>query len=227
MLTVQPLLKMRARICRLNAEAAVRRLLHLDKPNQSGYVSGNSSKTDRIEVVDANGKPTSDVRKRQDIEESGDLHATVHLLLFNFRGELLGQRRSPKKRSSAGKISQSVGGHVKRHYTAERTLIEEADEELGVKLTDYQRVAQFPYSSNLGKNREIVTLFSGRHSGPFQINYSEVDWAEFFDPRLVAALSREAPKLFAPSFLTDLTHLDAALRASGFSPKLPQSPTPA
>jgi isopentenyldiphosphate isomerase len=196
----------RAKITCLNLEARLlgnyrRRQLH-----PSGYRSGASPDADDLTVFNEKRKIISHA-SRLNCHLHGLFHATVHLLLFNERGQLLVQRRSRRKDSSSGKLAQSVGGHIARGVGTQATLVKECREELLIDLSDFSFLADFPYESSNGANKEFVYLFRGQHNGPFQPNYSELDWAAFFNLTDIRALAQSRSQLFSPSFLQDLQHL--------------------
>jgi len=191
----------KAKIAYLNLVSRVRS----PKPHVSGYVSGTSPDTDMLAEVDKSGNVIGSVRRRH-AHDYGVLHATVHLLLFNSRDELLVQMRSPFKDSSPRKLSQSVGGHVSYGLSPTEVLAKETYEELGIMIERPKLISAYLYDSNQGKNRELVCLFKGSHNGPVYPNYSEVSWAAFFGVDGIKALAQKDPKRFAPSFIADLRY---------------------
>ncbi|MFA4831579.1 MAG: NUDIX domain-containing protein [Patescibacteria group bacterium] len=200
------LLGLKARIAYLNLTSKAR----IQRPHVSGYVCGDSPATDLLAVVDNAGQVAGCVNRR-DAHANGIRHATVHLLLFNSRGNLLVQMRSPKKDGSPGKLSQSVGGHVPFGLAPTKVLEKEAFEELGVRTECLKLVITHPtylYSSNGGKNQELVSLFTGNYDGPVYPNYTEVAWAAFFGLAGLNALYKSEPAKFAPSFIEDLRHME-------------------
>ncbi len=199
-------LGVRAKIARLNLEARLLGGHRRRQPHPSGYRSGASPGTDVLTVLNDKRKIIG-YASRLNCHLSGLFHATVHLLLFNERGQLLVQRRSRIKDSSGGKLAQSVGGHIAGRSDPQATLVKECWEELGVKLSDFSFLADFPYESSNGANKEFVYLFRGQHNGPFQPNSSELDWAAFFNLTDIRALAQSRSQLFSPSFLQDLQHL--------------------
>jgi len=114
------------------------------------------------------------------------------------------QKRGMRKDQSPGKLASSVGGHVAESQTIEEALKDEAKQELRIKSFAYRSIALFPYSSHLGNNQEIVTLFTGTYDGKVTPNLSELSWAAWFNFTGIARLAEQKPDLFAPSFLQDL-----------------------
>lgn len=190
----------------LNAEARLLGRYRRRSPHPSGYQSGASPDTNFLTVFNDKGRIIGRA-SRINCHLSGLLHTVVHLLLFNERGELLVQRRGRRKDSSGGKLAQSVGGHIAKGSSPKATLIKESREELGIDLSDFSFLTDFPYESHNGANRERVFLFHGRHNGPIYPNYTELDWAAFFKPADIRSLAQTHSQLFSPSFLQDLQRL--------------------
>jgi isopentenyldiphosphate isomerase len=207
----------KAKIAYLNLNSHLARRTRRSKPHLTGYQSGYSPETDILSATDHKGAPVGAVGRKQAHTE-GVLHACVHLLLFDPTGkQIIVQRRGLNKDSSPGKLSQSVGGHVGAGFSPEETLAKQSREELGICPQLFRLKTVFPYKSNLKKNQEVVFLFSGTYGGPLYPNYSELAWAGYFNYQGIKALAQKEPQRFAPSFLQDLKHLDAAQKTSSLT----------
>src|SRR5512139_2732025 len=60
------------------------------------------------------------------------VHRAVHVLVVNGTGELLLQKRSPRKDIQPGKWDTSVGGHLEPGETYHAAALREMAEELGL-----------------------------------------------------------------------------------------------
>ena len=161
--------------CNLQARFAAKKM------NVSRYVSGDSPRTDMLPILSSRGTQIS-IANRGIAHRIGLLHPTVHMLLFDDKGRILVQKRGFSKDSSAGKLSQSVGGHVPVGMIPEDALAKEAVEELGLEGLTFKFVSRYGYSSNEGRNNELVSLYVGKLTcGRVVINPTELAWASWFD----------------------------------------------
>ncbi|OGC29452.1 hypothetical protein A2311_06605 [candidate division WOR-1 bacterium RIFOXYB2_FULL_48_7] len=208
-------LRCRAKIAWFDAKAAVTRQYYPRAAYQAGY----SPDTEYLPIIGADHVVTDHVLRRT-AHEQGLLHPTVHLIIFNERGEILVQKRGGSKDNSAGKLAQSVGGHLSalncpvgepvHLLTSFQAVKIESSQELGISLSQISFIAEFRHVSAGGKNQEFATLFLGWTNDQIKANRTELSWAEWFDPFQVRALSISSPGLFSPSFLTDLAKLESA-----------------
>ena len=104
-------------------------------------------------------------------------HRIVHVLIFNEKGEIFLQQRSPKKTFCPGHWSTSAGGHVQKGESYEEAAARELKEELGVsaKLT---KIHESPYDHY--KMRKFLEVFRVVHEGPFTLNEEEVAGGRWF-----------------------------------------------
>lgn len=88
-----------------------------------------------FDVVDADGNPTGQIKRRAEIHRDGDWHRALHVWIYGRRdGEpfLLFQRRGRFKDTAPGRLDPTVGGH----YGAGETIGDvwrEVEEEIGVR----------------------------------------------------------------------------------------------
>lgn len=91
-----------------------------------------------IDIVDANGKPTGQSALKSEIHKNGWYHNTIHLWLYTKNGEILLQQRSHKKAIYPLLWDVSVAGHIDAGETFLQAAIRETEEEIGLKLNEYQ-----------------------------------------------------------------------------------------
>lgn len=88
-----------------------------------------------LDVLDEKGLITGRRKLRSEVHRGGDWHRAVHAWVINSRGELLLQKRSPIKDTSPNMWDISIAGHVPAGLDAITTVVQEAKEEMGLRLT--------------------------------------------------------------------------------------------
>ncbi|WP_459129426.1 NUDIX hydrolase [Guggenheimella bovis] len=90
---------------------------------------------DILRLYTKDRKPTDQTILRGEMIPKGLYHQVVHLCIFNSKGELLIQKRSPLKSSWSGLWDVSVGGCVSGDESSTEGMHRECLEELGLDLT--------------------------------------------------------------------------------------------
>jgi isopentenyl-diphosphate delta-isomerase len=93
-------------------------------------------KEEPIAVVDAFMRPTGQVLLKSEVHAKELWHTAVHVWIYNSRGQVLMQLRSPAKVIYPGKWDVSVGGHVAGGQTMVDAAIQETKEEIGIDLKE-------------------------------------------------------------------------------------------
>ena len=126
-----------------------------------------------LDVVDSEDKLIG-VRTRGDIHRLGLMHRSVHILVFNSKGELFIQKRSHSKDSNPGLWDSSAAGHLEsgESYSdcATRELAEELAIEVAAPLESLFRLPAAPRTA-----MEHCTVFRCINDGPFQLQPEEID----------------------------------------------------
>ena len=91
-----------------------------------------SKKTELLDILDQNGSPTGESKKREDVHQLGLWHRTVHLWILNSKGQLLLQQRSKTKDTNPNLWDISVAGHIEKGQTPIQAVLREAEEEIGL-----------------------------------------------------------------------------------------------
>lgn len=86
-----------------------------------------------LDVLDAQGKITGEVKARAEVHRDGDWHRCFHLWVIKEGRYVILQRRAEGKHIAPQKLDISVGGHLQAGETMLDAL-HEADEELGIQL---------------------------------------------------------------------------------------------
>ena len=89
---------------------------------------------EQVDILTAAGELTGAVASRNDAHRKGLWHRTVHIWIRNYNGDLLLQRRSPKKDIHPGLWDISAAGHLAAGDTSGNAACREVLEELGVTL---------------------------------------------------------------------------------------------
>lgn len=72
---------------------------------------------------------------RQDSHKNPQLHRVVNIWFFNNNNEVLLQKNSLTKNHDAGKLSETVGGHVDAGESYDEAAVRETAEETGLHLS--------------------------------------------------------------------------------------------
>ena len=95
-----------------------------------------------IQIVDEKNNPVGSATK-QEAWRDGLIHRVVRISVFDQAGRLLVQKRSFNKELYPGRWDNSAAGHVDNGETYEQAALRELNEELGLKATDLQKVADY------------------------------------------------------------------------------------
>ncbi|HJO95650.1 MAG TPA: NUDIX domain-containing protein [Victivallales bacterium] len=106
-------------------------------------------------------------------------HKTVHLIIFNNRGEILLQKRSLNKDIQPGKWDTAVGGHINPGENIEEAVIREMNEELGISL-EKPLIFLFELKERNSIESENISVFSTFYNGNFAIQEEELDEVKFW-----------------------------------------------
>jgi len=124
------------------------------------------------------------------------LHAVVHVIVTNARGELFLQKRSMSKDIAPGLWDTSVGGHIAPGESAMAAALREMREELGVAPGELTPTHQ--YAIRTRRESEFVHSFATQHEGPFDVDREEISDARFWSRcEIEAALGTG---VFTPDF---------------------------
>jgi isopentenyldiphosphate isomerase len=122
-------------------------------------------KKELIDVLDEQGKRTGAKATKREVHEKGLWHQTVHVWVFNSKGEVLLQKRAADKDYWPGYWDISAAGHLSEGETPEQAILREMEEEIGikVKLSQLKKVCVRKESKNIPER--------GYHNNEFQHAY--------------------------------------------------------
>src|SRR3989338_10309111 len=107
---------------------------------------------------------------RDECHKKGLLHRASHILILNSEGKILFQKRSMEKDLYPGWWIDSAAGHLDSGEGYETAAHRELKEELGIDTNLVYLFLKRKQWKGKGKiDNEIVKVFGGKHSGPFNI----------------------------------------------------------
>ena len=141
------------------------------------------------------------VETRAVVHATGLWHRAVHIFVFNARGEIFLQKRSPWKDKHPGKWDSSAAGHLDSGEDYATAAARELVEELGIKDEPpaLQEIGSLPASEETGW--EFIRIFQAKHEGPFRWPAAEIEWGGFFPVDVVQTWINSNPADFAPGFI--------------------------
>jgi isopentenyl-diphosphate Delta-isomerase len=178
----------------------------MDELRDKGVGVATDSDNDALILVDESDRNLGYLSKELCHQGRGVLHRAFSLLIFNARGELLLQQRSPAKRLWPLYWSNSCCSHPRGGETMEAATRRRLHEELGLScglrfLYKFQYHAQF---DETGAENELCSVFIGRSSEPLRINPDEIhDWRWVAPEALQGEISGGGSLRFTPWFLEE------------------------
>jgi 16S rRNA (adenine1518-N6/adenine1519-N6)-dimethyltransferase len=161
-----------------------------DLPQKAGEI---------FDVVDANDQVTG-TATRSEVHAQKLVHRAVHVFVFNKRGDLLLQKRSPLKDLCPGLWDSSVSGHLDSGEDYEAAAVRELEEEMGITVeASPEEIARITPREQTGW--EHVRLYRARHDGNLRYPAAEVEAAMWFPLTEIEAWIAANPSDFAPGFL--------------------------
>ena len=118
-------------------------------------------------------------RPRGELHRLGLRHRAVHILVFNDRGELFLQRRSPDKDINPGLWDTSAAGHVDFGEGYDACARRELAEELGLADPAGLRLL-FKLEASARTGWEFVQAYRLEHTGELRLNPDEIDEGRWF-----------------------------------------------
>lgn len=106
-------------------------------------------------------------------------HRIAHVMILNNQGEILLQKRGETCSYLPGFWSTSVGGHVRSGETYEAGAAREAEEELGIKVSDLKLIGKEMFLVRPGF-KKFLSIFVSNHPGPYTNLAGKVSESTFF-----------------------------------------------
>lgn len=137
---------------------------------------------EEVILVDENDNPIGTMEKME-AHRKGLLHRAFSILVFNSKGELLLQKRSPKKYHSGGLWTNTCCSHPRPDEDMKNALSRKLKQEMGIDVTP-EFSHKFIYKTVLENNLveyEYDHVYVGRFDGEPDINPDEVEEWRFED----------------------------------------------
>ncbi len=100
------------------------------------------------------------------------IHRVAHVLVFKSSGEIILQKRSPKKDIQPGKWDTSVGGHLKPNESYREAAYRETAEELGIRNVELIFLYKYPLRNSI--ESENVATYKAVFDGEINFNPEEI-----------------------------------------------------
>ncbi len=155
-----------------------------------------STKIEYLEVVDENNQVIG-IASRYDIHRNALRHRSVHIFIFNSRGDLYLQKRSPSKDQYPEHWDTSAAGHTDPGESPMEAAQRELMEELGLEVP-LNEVLEYPACLETGW--EFVTLFTAETDNPIQLNLEEATTGRYFSPDQLTRFLSDPQQKIAPGF---------------------------
>lgn len=164
---------------------------------------------EKLPVVDEMGNVVGSASRRNCHSGSKILHPVVHLHVFDNRGRLFLQLRSPKKLIQPNKWDTSVGGHVDFGETVVQALRREALEEIGLSVKGENHLFSYIFESSIEK--ELVNAFCViAEESEIKIDPEEISEGRFFTLREIENM--KGKNLLTPNFEIEFEKLKEAIK---------------
>jgi isopentenyl-diphosphate Delta-isomerase len=153
-------------------------------------------KEEFLEVVNEDNQVVG-ILSRKEIHKKGFRHRSVHLFIFNTKGDLYLQKRSPSKDQYPEHWDTSAAGHTDPGESPLEAAQRELWEELGLEV-ELTEVLEYPACLETGW--EFVTLFTAYTDDPIHLNLEEATEGNFFTPGQLTQLLADRRQKVAPGF---------------------------
>lgn len=91
-------------------------------------------KEEPVDILDEQGNKTGQSLLKSEAHKRGLWHGATHVWIYNSKGEVVMQLRSPKKILRPNIWDVSIGGHIATGKTPKETALTESQEELGLSI---------------------------------------------------------------------------------------------
>jgi len=136
-------------------------------------------------------------KPRDEVHVNNLRHRAVHIWIFNGRGELFLQKRSPWKQNHPDLWCSSTAGHVDSGESYEQAAHRELGEEIGI---DCRLVKFWKLESSPETGHEFIEFHVGISEGPFRFAPGEVETGAFFPVSQIRDWLARTPGDFTPVF---------------------------
>jgi len=157
-----------------------------------------NEETEIFDIVDEHDEVIGSA-SREEVHRKGLKHRSVHLLVFNRKGEVLLQKRSMQKDTFPDTWDSTVSGHVDSGEDYDQSVIRESIEEMGIEF-DSVPEKMFKITACEETGQEFCWIYRHHHDGPFFPNEDEISEARWFSPEELENLPLQDSSIFSPAF---------------------------
>jgi len=151
-----------------------------------------------FDVVDANDEVIEQLPRSQ-VHARGLLHRAVSIFVFNSKGELLLQLRTPTRDEYPNCYTSSASGHLSAGEDYDDAAPRELAEELGIS-SPLTRLARFPGGPETAN--EFTVLYETVTDEPLTFDPEEIAAGEFLPLSEIGDRLAAHPEKFTPPFRT-------------------------
>lgn len=157
-------------------------------------------KLEILDIVDQQGRICGAAPRDRAHGDNSLLHRVVHVLVIDYNGRILLQKRCRGKKVAPGKWDTSVGGHVDFAESVEDAMYREMAEELGIRPVFPEFAYSYIHANNF--ESELVFTYISGYKGVLRPNPCEIDDVRFWSrSEILAALgSGELSENFGDEF---------------------------
>lgn len=118
-------------------------------------------------------------RRRDEIHNLNLFHRSIHVLIFNPKGEIFLQQRGLLKQENPGLWSSSVSGHVDAGESYDVACLREIEEEVGIKI-NYIPEKLFKLQASKITANEFSWIYYLETEQVLNPNLSEIEKAKWY-----------------------------------------------
>ena len=148
-----------------------------------------------FDIIDESGKIIGKATREECHSNKSLAHRTVHVLVFNSKGELFLQKRAMNKDIQPGKWDTSVGGHLNLGETFDQAVKRELKEELGINAPVKHT---YDYWMRSDIETEYVRTYVCFYDGKIEFDPIEISEGRFWTNTEIE--SKIGTGIFTPNF---------------------------
>ncbi|QYY36941.1 NUDIX domain-containing protein [Ruficoccus sp. ZRK36] len=138
---------------------------------------------------------------RHEVHRRRLFHRAVHILVYNSKGDIYMQRRSPTKDTYPNRWTTSCSGHVDAGETYDTAAVREISEELGICIDSADTLDDvFTHSPCRATGYEFIHVYRLVWDGEITFDPEEISEGRWFTPQDLEADMSAHHDDYAPSF---------------------------